>query len=90
MAGEKSEMLEQAHREADGRLLLGENTISKERRYLEIPRFCELHPVVDDIALCNPSIQAVDNKLTITDAKDAWFVRVNHIDHYGTDVHWYE
>ena len=85
--GGKSEMLEQAHREADGRLLLGENIVSKERRYLEIPRSCELHPVVDDMALCHPSIQAVNNKLTITDAEDAWFVRVNHIDHYGTDVH---
>ena len=85
--GGKSEMLEQAHREADGRLLLGENTISKERRFLEIPRSCELHPVVDDMALCHPSIQVVNNKLTITDAEDAWFVRVNHIDHYGTDVH---
>ena len=52
--GGKSEMLEQAHREADGRLLLGENTISTERRYLEIPRSCELHPVVDDMALCHP------------------------------------
>ena len=80
-------MLEQAHREADGRLLLGENTLSNERRYLEIPRSCELHPVVDDMALCHPSIQTVDNKLTIADAEDAWFVRVNHIDHYGTDVH---
>ena len=85
--GGKSEMLEQAHREADGRLLLGENMISKERRYLEIPRSCELHPVVDDMALCHPSIQTVDNKLTIADAEDAWFVRVNHINRYGTDVH---
>ena len=40
------------------------------------------------IWLCaTPSIQTVDNKLTVTDAEDAWFVRVNHINHYGTDVH---
>src|SRR5207248_1205111 len=36
--GGKSEMLEQAHREPDGRLLLGENLMTGERRYLEPPR----------------------------------------------------
>ncbi len=35
--GGKSEMLEQVRREADGRLLLGENIITGERRHLEIP-----------------------------------------------------
>ncbi len=32
----KSEMLEPAHREPDGRLLLGENLLTGEKRYLEI------------------------------------------------------
>jgi hypothetical protein len=85
--GGKSEMLEQAHREADGRLLLGENTITGEKRYLEIPRSCELHAVTDDMALCHPSLQNGQGKLTLMDAESAWFVRVNHIEHYGTDVH---
>lgn len=85
--GGKSEMLEQAHREPDGRLLLGENQVTGERRYLEIPRSCELHAVTDDMALCHPSLQEGQGKLTLTDAETAWFVRVNHIDHYGTDVH---
>src|SRR5437763_887022 len=31
--GGKSEMLEQAHREPDGRLLMGENLITGEKRY---------------------------------------------------------
>ena len=84
--GGKSEMLEQAHREADGRLLLGVNVISHEERHLEIPRSCQLHPVTDDMALCHPSIQSNDHKLTVMDAEKAWFVRVNHIEHYGTDV----
>jgi hypothetical protein len=52
--GGKSEMLEQAHREPDGRLLLGENLVTGEKRYLEIPRSCELHAVTDDMALCHP------------------------------------
>lgn len=85
--GGKSEMLEQAHREPDGRMLLGENILSGERRYLEVPRLCRLRPVTDDMALCHPSIQNGDRKLRLTDAEDGWFVRVNHITHYGTDVH---
>ena len=83
--GGKSEMLEQIHREADGRLLLGRNTVSGERRYLEIPRACELHPVVDDMAVCAPSYQLDDGYLRLADAEHGWFVRVNHIREYGTD-----
>ncbi len=85
--GGKSEMLEQTHREPDGRLLLGGNLITNEKRYLEVPRSCELHAVTDDMALCHPSLQDGKGKLTLTDAENAWFVRVNHIEHYGTDVH---
>jgi hypothetical protein len=85
--GGKSELLEHAHREDDGRLLLGENMLTGERRHLEIPRSCELQPVTDDMALCHPSLQDGSGKLTVTDAEEAWFLRVNHIDHYGTDVH---
>lgn len=85
--GGKSEMLEQAHRENDGRLLLGQNLVTGEMRYLEIPRTCDLYPVADDMAVCHPAIQKNNGKLTIADAEAAWFVRVNHIDHYGTDVH---
>ena len=85
--GGKSEMLEQAHRESDGRVFLGRNTVTGETRYLEIPRFCDLHPVTDDMALCHPSLQTDDQKLWVTDAEDAWFVRVNHITRYATDPH---
>jgi hypothetical protein len=85
--GGKSELLEHAQREDDGRLLLGENLLTGERRHLEIPRSCDLYPVTDDMALCHPSLQTGSGKLTVTDAEEAWFLRVNHIDHYGTDVH---
>ncbi len=85
--GGKSEMLEQAHREADGRLLLGENLVTGERRFLQIPRTCELRAVTDDMALCHPTLQEGQGKLTVTDAESAWFVRVNHLEHYGVDVH---
>lgn len=84
--GGKSEMLEQAHREPDGRLLLGENLVTGEKRYLEIPRSCELMPVTDDMALCHPSVQGNNSKLWLMDAEEAWFVRVNHINYYGAHM----
>ncbi|MDX1681991.1 MAG: DUF4914 family protein [Phycisphaeraceae bacterium] len=86
--GGKSEMLEHIHREADGRLRLGTNVVTDETRYLTLPRGCELHPVTDDMALCHPSYQEDGSrKLSLFDAENGWFVRVNHIDHYGTDPH---
>jgi hypothetical protein len=87
--GGKSEMLEQAHRDPQGRLLLGENIVTGERRYLDLPRLCGLLPVTDDMALCHPSIQdhTGDLRLRVADAEDAWFIRVNHITHYGTDIY---
>lgn len=87
--GGKSEMLEYVHREADGRLLLGENIVTGERKHLTLPRGCDLSPVTDDMALCPPRLQANSGpqKLTVTDAENAWFVRVNHINSYGVDPH---
>ena len=88
--GGKSEMLEQMHREVDGRLKLGTNLVTDENRYVVLPRGCELRPVTDDMALCHPDLQAADGKkkkLTVTDAEAAWFLRVNHITQYGTDPH---
>lgn len=83
--GGKSEMLQQPHRMPDGRLLLGKNTLTGEKKYLEIPRTCDLYPVCDDMALCHPAIQGDDGKLAVIDAEDGWFVRVDHIKQYGTD-----
>lgn len=88
--GGKSEMLEHIHREPDGRLLLGHNTVNGERRHLTLARGCELFPVTDDMALCPPRIQTREGgvrKLSLTDAEDAWFVRVNHTTKYGIDPH---
>ncbi len=86
--GGKSEMLEQIHREDDGRLLLGRNVVTDETRHLALARGCELRPVADDMALCPSDLQIpATKKLTLVDAEDAWFVRVNHIDRYGTDPH---
>lgn len=83
--GGKSEMLEEVHRERDGRWLLGENVLNSEQRHLVIPRTCDLRPVTDDMALCHPSFQKASGKLQLFDAENAWFMRVNHLTHYGTD-----
>ena len=88
--GGKSEMLELMHRQPDGRLKLGRNVVTNEDRFLALPRGCELRPVTDDMALCHPDFQHYDGrvkKLTVTDAEQSWFLRVNHITKYGTDPH---
>lgn len=83
----KSEMLQYAHRQEDGRLLLGRNTVTKEERNLVLTQGCTLQPVTDDMAMCKPIKQNSDDYLTAGDAEQAWFVRLNHILRYGTDPH---
>lgn len=83
--GGKSEMLQQPHRLADGRLLLGDNLFKDDKRYLDLAQTCDLLPVADDMALCHPSLQKEDGKLGLEDAEEGWFVRVDHITEYGTD-----
>jgi len=86
--GGKSEMLEQVHRQEDGSMLLGRNVITGSTRTLTLPSSCSLNPVTDDMALCHPSaLRREGGKLTLMDAEEAWFVRVNHISRYGTDPH---
>jgi len=55
--GGKSEMLEHIHRQRDGSLRLGRNTVTGSERTLILPRACELRPVTDDMALCHPSLR---------------------------------
>ncbi len=83
--GGKSEMIEQFHRQADGRLLLGTNIVTDEKYCLQITDSSELHPVTDDMALAHPSLQKDSKKLVVVDAEDGWFLRVNHITQYGTE-----
>ncbi len=85
--GGKSEMLEYPHRNADGTLLIGRNVLTGEERKLTLPHACDLRPVTDDMALCHPSLEKGNGKLSLMDAEDAWFVRCNHITRYGVDPH---
>jgi len=82
--GGKSEMLEQVHREPDGRILLAENIKTGEKIYIELMENSELEPVADDMVLCHPQLQK-GRKLVVKDAEDGWFIRVDHITKYGTD-----
>lgn len=83
--GGKSEMLQYMHREPDGRIMLGVNLETGVERMLRLPQGCRLRPVTDDMALCHPDLAGQEDKLKLVDAEEAWFIRVNHIDHYGID-----
>jgi hypothetical protein len=83
----KSEMLEFAHREDDGRFLLGRHIKTGARRIISMNQTCSLNPVTDDMAMCPHDIQDGSGYVQACDAESAWFVRLNHITHYGTDPH---
>ena len=83
--GGKSEMHQHILREPDGQILIGENLITGEKRRITIPMFCEFHPVTDDMAICHPSLDKGNGKLTLIDAENAWFIRVDSIKEYGDD-----
>ena len=80
----KSEMLEDIHKELDGRIVFSKNILTSEKTYLKIDESCELCPVTDDMALCHPKIQNDSKKLVIKDAECGWFLRVDNITNYGT------
>lgn len=83
--GGKSEMLQNIVREPNGQVQIGENLITGEKRLINFPLFCSFNPVTDDMALCHPSIQRNNGKLTVLDAENAWFIRVDSITDYGDD-----
>ncbi|HUX21819.1 MAG TPA: DUF4914 family protein [Spirochaetia bacterium] len=83
--GGKSEMIQQLHRLPDGKILLGENLVTGEIVKMDLSDTSELHPVTDDMALCHTRLQAGNPKLVIMDAESGWFLRVDHLTHYGTE-----
>jgi hypothetical protein len=83
--GGKSEMLQQLTREPNGQIVIGENSETGETRLINLPLFCSFNPVTDDMALCHPSYQGANGKLTVADAENAWFIRVDGIREYGSD-----
>ncbi|MDO9634135.1 MAG: DUF4914 family protein [Paludibacter sp.] len=83
--GGKSEMLQHILREPNGQVMIGENKVTGERRLINLPLFSSFNPVTDDMAMCHPSIQKNNGKLTVLDAENAWFIRVDSILEYGDD-----
>ncbi len=83
--GGKSEMLQHILREPNGQVMIGENKVTGERRLINLPLFSSFNPVTDDMAMCHPSIQKNNGKLTVLDAENAWFIRVDSVREYGDD-----
>jgi len=83
--GGKSEMLQHIIREPNGQVMIGENIISGEKRLINLSLFCSFNPVTDDMALCAKSIQKDNGKITVLDAENGWFIRVDSITEYGDD-----
>lgn len=86
--GGKSEMLEPIHKELDGHILYATNSVTNEKHFMILNETSDLNPVTDDMAICHPSLQNESGKLVVKDAEDGWFLRINHIDKYGTDPHY--
>ena len=86
--GGKSEMIEQVYKEWDGRILIGKNTVTGEKNFMELSETCELRPVTDDMALCHPNMQNKSNKLVVKDGEQGWFLRLDQIKNYGTSPHY--
>jgi hypothetical protein len=88
--GGKSEMTEPLHREPDGRFKIGDNLITGEEYMVPMNDVCEILPVTDDMALCHPAFLSHrgsnTRKLITADAESGWFLRVNHISQYGTEI----
>ncbi|PKM95888.1 MAG: DUF4914 domain-containing protein [Firmicutes bacterium HGW-Firmicutes-1] len=82
--GGKSEMIENVHKESDGRILIGENLVTGEKNFMELTESCELRPVTDDMAMCHPKMQNESKKLVVKDAEQGWFLRLDQIKNYGT------
>ena len=83
--GGKSEMGENIHREPDGRIIIGKNTVTGETFDLGLMETCQIELIADDMAMCHPKIQTDSGKLAIIDAEDGWFLRMDHIKTYGTE-----
>ena len=81
--GGKSEMLEEIHKEEDGKILLGTHTVSGEKYYMNISETCKIYPIADDMILSHKDFQNDSGHLVIADAEDGWFLRMDGDNYYG-------
>lgn len=83
--GGKSEMLQHIIREPNGQVLIGTNSFTDEPRLINLPLFSSFNPVTDDMGMCHPSVQKNNGKLSVIDAENSWFIRVDGVKEYGDD-----
>ena len=84
--GGKSEMLEDPHREDDGRLLIGTHVVTGEQYYITLNDTSKIYPIADDMAIAYDKIQDPETgKLMILDAEDGWFLRMDGMNAYGNN-----
>lgn len=81
--GGKSEMLEDIHREQDDRVLLAKHYITGEKYYLSIGETCKIYPIADDMVMAHKEMQNHPGRLSIADAENGWFLRVDGDKSYG-------
>ena len=81
--GGKSEMLEEIHKEEDGKILLGTHLVSGEDYFLTMRETCKIHPIADDMIMSHKSFQNGSGHLVIADAEDGWFLRMDGDNYYG-------
>lgn len=81
--GGKTEMTQQPHLR-NGRLHFARNVDTDDEIVLTMVDKCELYPITDDMGLVHPT-QQESKKLSVEDAEDSWFLRVDHLTSYGTD-----
>lgn len=83
--GGKSEMLEEIHREADGRVLLGRHLITGEKHFIKLQESSRIYPIADDMVLAKRDFQNGSGRLMIADGEDGWFLRMDGERGYGSN-----
>ncbi len=83
--GGKSELLQDIMRQPDGRVLLGEDIITGDMRFINMSDTCLIEPVTDDMAICHPDLQTSNGRLSLYDGENGWFIRVDGIKEYGSE-----
>jgi hypothetical protein len=82
--GGKSEMIEQIHKQPDGRILLGQNLVTDETYYLELTKPARCFPLPTIWRFATLKCKNGSRKLAVKDAEQGCFLRLDHIKHYGT------
>lgn len=84
--GGKSEMLENIHRCADGRVLLARNSLTDEKHYIKLQEQSKIFPIGDDMLLAKREFDRGTSRLVIADGEAGWFLRVDGETGYGSNA----